>query len=94
MLKAFLERLAALGDPHVAAAVNFNRPNTTTQEVSVMTEHDEREALDEEEIEEQDGEPLPDRTQMSLIHPGPGIVGPPVIGPEPPVLVDDPTNTT
>ncbi len=85
MLKAFLDRLAAAwGEPNVAAAVNVNRPNSTTQVVSVMTEHDERDTLEEQDVKEQDGEPLPERTQMSVLSPAiPGVMGPPVIAPEP-----------
>jgi hypothetical protein len=33
--------------------------------------HDEPEELDESELEEQDGEPLPDREAMSIITPTP-----------------------
>lgn len=40
--------------------------------------HDEPEELDESELEEQGGEPLPDREAMSIISPGP-FVSPPGI---------------
>jgi hypothetical protein len=40
--------------------------------------HDEPEELDESELEEQNGEPLPDREAMSIISPGP-FVSPPGI---------------
>jgi hypothetical protein len=60
-------------------AVNIGRPNTHTEVVSVMTSKDKKDAeLTPEELEEQDGEPLPERTQMSLIH---GPTGPYEIGP-------------
>ena len=49
-----------------------------------MPEKDERE-LTEEELEEQDGEPLPDREAMSLITPPTGADGIATIAPnEPP----------
>jgi hypothetical protein len=50
-----------------------------------VPEKDERE-LTEEELEEQDGEPLPDREAMSLITPPTGADGIATIAPnEPPV---------
>jgi hypothetical protein len=40
-------------------------------------QHDELEELDESELEEQDGEPLPDREAMSVVNPP--FVSPPGI---------------
>jgi hypothetical protein len=57
-------------------AVNVGRPNSHTQVVSVMTSKDKDAELTREELEQQDGEPLPERTQMSLIHTGPPTIGP------------------
>jgi hypothetical protein len=57
------------GKTHAAVAVNFGEPNTHTKVVSVMTDK-KKEALTPEEAERQEGEPLPERTQMSVIHPG------------------------
>ena len=50
-----------------------------------MAEEQTRDPLSEEELEEQDGEPLPDREAMSLINPN--VDGIATIAPnEPPVL--------
>jgi hypothetical protein len=80
MLETVIRRLGQQlrGKTHSAVAVNFGRPNTHTEVVSVMTKQDKDAELTPEELEEQDGEPLPERTQMSLIH---GPTGPPAIGP-------------
>jgi hypothetical protein len=37
-----------------------------------MTDDERNNELTDEELERQEGEPLPERTQMSLMHPGPG----------------------
>jgi hypothetical protein len=82
MLEMLIRRLQQQlgGKTHSAVAVNVGRPNTHTQVVSVMTSNDKQaDELSPEELEQQNGEPLPERTQMSLIHPGP--TGPPTIGP-------------
>jgi hypothetical protein len=47
-------------------------------EMAEKPKHDEAEELDESELEEQDGEPLPDREAMSIISPTP-FVSPPGI---------------
>jgi hypothetical protein len=92
MLETLIRRLHQQlgGKTHSAVAVNVGRPNTHTQVVSVMTSKDtQADELTPEELERQAGEPLPERTQMSLIRPGP--TGPPAIGPifdqpvEPPI---------
>jgi hypothetical protein len=89
MLETAIRRLGQQlrGKTHSAVAVNIGRPNTDTQVVSVMTSKSKARAngrgkakdkeLTREELEKQAGEPLPERTQMSLIHP----TGPPTIGP-------------
>jgi hypothetical protein len=79
MLETLIRRLQQQlgGKTHSAVAVNFGRPNTHTEVVSVMTSKKQDAELTPEELEQQDGEPLPERTQMSLIHP----TGPPTIGP-------------
>jgi hypothetical protein len=79
MLETLIRRLQQQlgGKTHSAVAVNFGRPNTHTEVVSVMTSKNQDAELTPEELEQQDGEPLPERTQMSLIHP----TGPPTIGP-------------
>jgi hypothetical protein len=79
MLETVIRRLQQQlrGQTHSAVAVNIGRPNTHTEVVSVMTSKDKDAELTPEELERQDGEPLPERTQMSLIHP----TGPPTIGP-------------
>lgn len=76
MVKGLLQSLRRLRDEaHVVTAVNIGRPNSSTQVVSVMTQdHDGR--LSDAEVENQDGEPLPERTQMSLIDPGIGFTTP------------------
>jgi hypothetical protein len=81
MLETVIRRLGQQlrGKTHSAVAVNIGRPNTHTEVVSVMTSKKKDAELTPDELEQQDGEPLPERTQMSLIHPGP--TGPPTIGP-------------
>jgi hypothetical protein len=74
MLTAALRRLARLGQgDHVVSAVNVGRRNAHASVVSVSAPQggamDEKH-LSEEELEGQDGEPLPERTQMSVIQPG------------------------
>jgi len=71
MLDAALRRLALLRKhAHTAVAVNVGEPNTKTEVVSVMSKKKrERASLTEEELERQDGEPLPERTQMSTLYP-------------------------
>jgi hypothetical protein len=81
MLETLIRRLQQQlgGKTHSAVAVNFGRPNTHTQVVSVMSSKEKKgDELSPEELEQHGGEPLPERTQMSLIH---GPTGPPVIGP-------------
>ena len=68
------------GKTHSAVAMNIGRPNTHTQVVSVMSSKSKGTArgkakekdkeLTPEELKKQAGEPLPERTQMSLIHTG------------------------
>jgi hypothetical protein len=74
MLKAVIRRLERelRGKTHSAVAVNIGEPNTHTKVVSVMTDEERNNELTDEELERQEGEPLPERTQMSLMHPGPG----------------------
>jgi hypothetical protein len=74
MLEAVLRRLSRLReDAHTAVAVNVGEPNTTTEAVSVMTTKKQREraGLTKEELEREEGEPLPERTQMSTLYPTP-----------------------
>jgi hypothetical protein len=67
-------------DAHTAVAVNVGRPGAHTSVVSVSgttrTEgeemSDERNELTDEELARQKGEQLPERTQMSVMYPGPG----------------------
>jgi hypothetical protein len=51
-----------------------------------MSEDEQRDDVDETELEEQEGEPLPDREAMSMIDLGTGGLGPPDLGP--PELAD------
>jgi hypothetical protein len=78
MLETLLRRLQQQlgGKTHSAVAVNIGRPNTHTQVVSVMTSKQKEHELTPEELEQQRGEPLPERTQMSLIQTGPPTIGP------------------
>jgi hypothetical protein len=78
MLNAVIRRLGRLReDAHTAVAVNVGKPGAHTSVVSVSgpahTEgegmSDERNELTDEELERQEGEPLPERTQMSVMHP-------------------------
>jgi hypothetical protein len=70
MLDAALRRLARLrGDTNAAVAANVGEPNTTTEVVSVMTKKQKRAKLTEDEVERQEGEPLPERTQLSTLYP-------------------------
>jgi hypothetical protein len=71
-----IRRLAHLrSDAHTAVAVNVGEPHARSTAVSVSTEGDEmtkkRKELTDEELERQEGEPLPERTQMSVLYPGP-----------------------
>jgi hypothetical protein len=88
MLNALIRRLQQQlpGTTHSAVAVNIGEPNTHTKVVSVMTD-EERSDLTDEELERQEGEPLPERTQMSVMHPGPGPV--PVVD----IPIDHPSDT-
>jgi hypothetical protein len=79
MLDAVLRRLARLGqDGHGAVAVNVGGRGAHTSVVSVSTPRggamDDDNGLTPEELEEHDGEPLPERTQMSVLYPGPGAM--------------------
>jgi hypothetical protein len=83
MFEAAMRRLLRLGSgTRSAVAVNVGQRQTYTKAVSVMSEKEREEQhleeLDDEELERQDGEPLPDRTQMSVMHPGPPphLIGP------------------
>jgi 1-aminocyclopropane-1-carboxylate deaminase/D-cysteine desulfhydrase-like pyridoxal-dependent ACC family enzyme len=82
MLGTLIRRLQQQvgGKTHAAVAVNIARPNTHTQVVSVVRSKDkqakEADELTPEELEQQRGEPLPERTQMSLIQTGPPTIGP------------------
>jgi hypothetical protein len=64
------------GDSHGAAAVNVGVPGARTSVVSVkgaaMGEAEQDEELTDEELDEQNGEPLPERTQTSVIGLPPG----------------------
>jgi hypothetical protein len=90
MLDAVIRRLGRLRDEtHSAIAVNVGEPNSHTEVVSVMSKkHNERkqDELTQEELERQEGEPLPERTQMSVIQPGPPGIG---IEPLPVPLVEE-----
>jgi hypothetical protein len=50
--------------------------------------HGQDEGLTPEELEEQDGEPLPDREAMSVITPPIGADGIATIAPEPPAPIE------
>jgi hypothetical protein len=73
MFDAVRKRLAQLrDDTNAAVAVNVGEPNTHTEVVSVMSKKTkEREHVTDEEAEKQEGEPLPERTQMSILTPAP-----------------------
>jgi hypothetical protein len=90
MLDAVIRRLGRLRDEtHSAIAVNVGEPNSHTEVVSVMSKKQKerkKDELTEEELERQDGEPLPERTQMSVLQPLPPTVG---IEPLPVPLVED-----
>jgi hypothetical protein len=88
MLNALIRRLQQQlpGRTHSAVAVNIGEPHTHTKVVSVMTDK-EQDELTDEELERQAGEPLPERTQMSVMHPGPGPV--PVVD----IPIDHPSDT-
>jgi hypothetical protein len=51
-----------------------------------MSDDETRDKLDESELEEQDGTPLPDREAMSMLDLGTGGLGTPPLGP--PELAD------
>jgi hypothetical protein len=57
-------RLAG-GEAHTAVAVNTGKRGATTIATSVSD--DDRKKLTDEELERQEGDPLPDRTQMSVL---------------------------
>jgi hypothetical protein len=82
MLESLIRRLQQQlgGKTHAAVAMNIGRPNTHTQVVSIVTSTDKdakkADALTPEELERQEGQPLPERTQMTLIHTGPPTLGP------------------
>jgi hypothetical protein len=88
MLNALIRRLQQqlAGNTHSAVAVNIGEPNTHTKVVSVMTDNKQSELTDEE-LERQEGEPLPERTQMSVLHATPGPV--PVVD----IPIDHPSDT-
>jgi hypothetical protein len=78
MLNAAIRLLARLReDAHTAVAVNVGRPGAHTSVVSVSgttrTEggevSEERNELTDDELARQKGEQLPERTQMSVMHP-------------------------
>jgi len=88
MLNSVIRRLSRLRDEaHTAVAVNVGTPGAHTSVVSVSgparTEgeemsderdelNDEENELSDEELARQKGEPLPERTQMSVLYPGGG----------------------
>jgi len=80
-----IRRLGQLRDEaHTAVAVNVGKPGAHTTVVSVSGQtrtegeemSDEHKALSAEELARQKGEPLPERTQMSLMNPTPGLPQP------------------
>src|SRR2546423_10765060 len=87
MFTAFLRGLTRLrDDPHAAVALNVGKRHARTTVVSTQTRGDpmskrkqERDELTEDEVERQEGEPLPERTQMSVLYPSP-VASPPIIG--------------
>jgi hypothetical protein len=87
MLRDLIRRAAEHGRTHAAVAVNTGRPGTRTAVTSVsvtgggaMDQNDERDELTDEELERQEGEQLPERTQMSVLKiPGDTM---PVVPPE------------
>jgi hypothetical protein len=91
MLDAVIRRLGRLREhTHSAVAVNVGERGARRAAVSVeggaMTD-EERKKLTPDDVEAEDGEPLPERTQMSLIgYPGhvdvPGEFTSPVVPPE------------
>jgi hypothetical protein len=76
MLDAVIRRLARLKDEaHGAVAINVGQRNAHTSVVSVSGPGGGRmseEEITKEELEEHGGEPLPERTQMSIVTPGHG----------------------
>jgi hypothetical protein len=87
MLRGLIRRVAEHGHTHAAVAVNTGGHGTRTAVTSVsvigggaMDEKDERAELTDDELERQEGEELPERTQMSLLQmPGATL---PVVPPE------------
>jgi hypothetical protein len=73
MFDAVIRRLAGLrDDTNAAVAVNVGEPDTKTEVVSVMSKKTKkRDHLTDDEVEKQEGEPLPERTQMSILTPAP-----------------------
>jgi hypothetical protein len=88
MFDAVIRRFAhARDETHSAIAVNVHEPDSHTEVVSAMGKKErKKEELTQEELDRQDGEPLPERTQMSVLQPLPPTVG---IEPLPVPLVDE-----
>jgi hypothetical protein len=92
MLRDLIRRAAKHGQTHAAVAVNRGGSGKRTVVTSVsaigggpMEDKDERSELTEEELEQQEGEQLPERTQMSVLQvPGHTLPGAtlPVLPPE------------
>jgi hypothetical protein len=92
MFSAAKRRLGRMrGHTHTAVALNVGEPGAHTTAVSEeggsMTDDERKENLTPEEVESENGEPLPERTQMSLIgYEGPigipGEITSPVVPPE------------
>jgi hypothetical protein len=87
MLRDLLRHATRHGKRHAAVAINVGGSGKRTAVTRVsattggqMTEDEQQTEVTDEELEQQEGEPLPERTQMSLIQP-PGYtlpVEPPV----------------
>jgi hypothetical protein len=74
MLRDLLRHATQHGRTHAAVAVNVGGRGKRTAVTSVsatkggeMNEDEQRKDVTDEELEQQEGEPLPERTQMSLI---------------------------
>jgi hypothetical protein len=75
MLRDLIRRAAQRGQTHAAVAVNTGGPGRRTAVTSVsvteggaMEQQDERQELTDEELEQQEGQELPERTQMSVLN--------------------------
>jgi hypothetical protein len=74
MLWDLIRRAAERGHVHGAVAVNTGGSGKRTVVSSSVTEggqmedKDDRSELTDEELEQQEGEELPERTQMSIVH--------------------------